>query len=324
MSTAPLLSICIPTFNRAGYLRDALESIAVQLRDDPTLKREVEVVVADNASTDNTEGTARSFAGAFDHFRYIKNPTNVGFDGNVNIAVRAASGVYGWYLGDDDIIIGGAIVHILKLCRGQDYALITVPDRPLVSREAALRGQETYAENDHITDLSPHEFYHRGYLASALSMLIFRRDEWLSAANFADHTPGWFYYEPIMKLAAKTNRRLLRITKPMVWTGQDMRWADGGAGLKIFIDCNRFLGKMADWGYDKEAAARELAGNVRKFPRVLLQAKARGLPQTRQNWLLVKTFTATSPQYVMVISRLLFWVPNPVIKLLRRVKKSLV
>lgn len=324
MSTAPLLSICIPTFNRAGYLRDALESIAVQLRDDPTLKREVEVVVADNASTDNTEGTARSFAGAFDHFRYIKNPTNVGFDGNVNIAVRAASGVYGWYLGDDDAVIRGALVHILDLCREGRQTVIGLSDVTLTDRESIPDTIEIYSAADHIAAASPGESYLKGYLPSALSMLAFKRAAWLTAADFDRHTPGWFYFETILRMAARPDATVLYIRKPMVRTGQDMRWADNGAGLKNFIDCNRFLRKMADWGYDKEAAARELAGNVRKFPRVLLQAKARGLPQTRQNWLLVKTFTATSPQYVMVISRLLFWVPNPVIKLLRRVKKSLV
>ena len=49
----PLLSICIPTYNRAHYLKECLGSIVAQF-DDRDVRDNVEVVVSDNASPDNT------------------------------------------------------------------------------------------------------------------------------------------------------------------------------------------------------------------------------------------------------------------------------
>lgn len=316
----PILSICIPTYNRADYLRDALLSIFVQLT--PELSHMVEVVVADNASADHTEQVAKEFTGKIDRFVYVKNPDNVGFDGNINIVVRAASGRYCWYLGDDDAIVNGALAHMVEVCQEDKYGVISVADRPLLSRPV-VHSLTTYSKNDHVDGLSPTENYIRGYLPSALSMLIFRRDDWLREADFADHTPGWFYFEVILKIVVSKNAQVLCIKKPMVLTGQDMRWADGGAGLKIFIDCNRFLRKMLVWGYDNAVIKAELQSNARRFPIVLLQAKAKGLPISRKNLSLVRSFTTTAAFHNRLISYIIFFIPNSVVSLIRTLKKKL-
>ena len=315
------ISICIPTYNRADYLRDALESIRLQLNS-PEIKDAIEVVVADNASTDHTAEVAKEYAGKIDNFVYVKNPENVGFDGNVNIVVRAASGEYCWYLGDDDAIVNGAIAYTVEICRQNAYSVVSVTDRPLLNRPID-KPRVAYSVEDHAEGRSPTESYLSGYLPSALSMLIFRRDDWLREADFSDHTPGWFYFETILKVAAAPGSQLLNIKKPMVLTGQDMRWADGGAGLKIFIDCNRFLRKMVGWGYEEKPIKSELESNDRKFPIVLLQAKAKGLPLSRKNLLLLKSFTDTASLRTKLISNILFFVPNPLVRLVRDLKKKL-
>jgi len=316
----PILTICIPTYNRADYLRDALESVRRQLT--PALSPVVEVVVADNASIDHTETVAREYANKIDRFVYVKNPENIGFDGNVNVAVRAASGRYCWYLGDDDAIVNGALAHVVEVCREDKYAVISVADRPLLSRPVD-DSSTAYSENDHVDGLSPTENYTRGHLPSALSMLIFRRDDWLREADFADHTPGWFYFEVILKIAVSADAQVLRIKKPMVLTGQDMRWADGGAGLKIFIDCNRFLRKMLVWGYDRTVITKELDDNLRRFPIVLMQAKSKGLSISRKNMKLVRSFVSNTTYFTIITSYLIFFVPNPAIRLARYFKKNL-
>lgn len=311
----PLLSICIPTYNRADYLRDALRSIEIQ--DSP----EIEVVVADNASVDNTSAVVEEFKGKLKNLVYVKNPENVGFDGNVDIVVRAATGQYCWYLGDDDAIINGALSYILELCRTNNFSLISVADKPLLARPVQSGQIETYSSNDQIEAGSPSEAYINGYLPSALSMLIFRRTDWLEAAEFATYTPGWYYFETILKLVAKPGNRVLNIQKPMILTGQDMRWADGGAGLKIFIDCNRFLRKMKGWGYDKKTITAELENNARRFPIVLMQAKAKGLSMSGSNFALVRSFTINQPVVTRLMSEAIFFVPNPLIRLARALKK---
>src|SRR5438128_1806612 len=108
MTNTPLLSICIPTFNRADCLKQCLESIVSQFAD-PAIKDKVEVVVSDNASTDNTEAVVKQFLDRFSNIHYRKNPENLGFDRNALALVEKARGEFVWFLGDDDALFPDSI-----------------------------------------------------------------------------------------------------------------------------------------------------------------------------------------------------------------------
>lgn len=74
--TSPILSICIPTFNRCGYLYFALKSIVEQDIFKNTF--DVEVVILDNASNDLTEQIVKIFSDKFpDKIRYHRNETHI-------------------------------------------------------------------------------------------------------------------------------------------------------------------------------------------------------------------------------------------------------
>lgn len=87
---APLLSICIPTYNRAGYLYFALRSIVSQkafLNTD-----DVEIVICDNCSIDDTEVIVKKFVEKFpDKIKYFKNETNIN-DKNFEKALSHGTG----------------------------------------------------------------------------------------------------------------------------------------------------------------------------------------------------------------------------------------
>lgn len=83
----PLVSICIPTFNRAGCLKETIESIINQ----PEFISElVEIVISDNASTDDTKEMCESYK-IYPNFHYYRNRINVR-DKNFPIALSKASG----------------------------------------------------------------------------------------------------------------------------------------------------------------------------------------------------------------------------------------
>jgi glycosyltransferase involved in cell wall biosynthesis len=58
------LSICIATYNRANYISETLNSIVAQLLDN------VEVVIVDGASTDNTKEVVSIFVDKYPNFKY--------------------------------------------------------------------------------------------------------------------------------------------------------------------------------------------------------------------------------------------------------------
>lgn len=85
----PLLSICIPTFNRAEYLRGILENIVT----DPSFDERVEVVISDNASTDNTKAIGEEYAAGYDNIKYYRNEKNI-VDRNFRVVLHHATGKY--------------------------------------------------------------------------------------------------------------------------------------------------------------------------------------------------------------------------------------
>lgn len=70
----PLLSICIPTYNRAKYLEKSIESVICQ---NEFKAKQVEIVICDNASTDNTEEIVGKYADKYDNFFYYRNKKNI-------------------------------------------------------------------------------------------------------------------------------------------------------------------------------------------------------------------------------------------------------
>lgn len=117
-----LLSICIPTFNRAFYLHKCLQSITSQLNED--VASQIEIVVIDNSSTDNTEGTVSAFIKRGYTIEYIKNESNIGLDGNITKAFTVAKGKYVQVLGDDDYWISDKIASLLKLLSTSEVGII--------------------------------------------------------------------------------------------------------------------------------------------------------------------------------------------------------
>ena len=93
----PLVTIAIPTFNRAdSYLSQALQSALKQTY--PNL----EILVSDNCSTDQTESLLTGIADP--RIRYFRHETNIGANNNVNFCIEQAKGEYLLILHDDDAI----------------------------------------------------------------------------------------------------------------------------------------------------------------------------------------------------------------------------
>lgn len=80
-------TIVIPNLNGAGWLRDSIESIWAQTEQD------FELIVVDNASTDESLAVARSYVGR-ECYTLIENDHNTGFSAAVNQGIRAAKGEY--------------------------------------------------------------------------------------------------------------------------------------------------------------------------------------------------------------------------------------
>lgn len=96
-SSLPLVSIAIPTYNRAnGYLRETIQASLAQTYP------EIEIVISDNCSSDNTEDFVKSFGDP--RIRYYRQSENIGMLNNFNFCIEQAHGAYFLLLPDDDLI----------------------------------------------------------------------------------------------------------------------------------------------------------------------------------------------------------------------------
>ncbi len=96
-ATRPLVSVIIPSRNRAAMLREALGSVFAQEGVGDIF--EMEVIVIDDASSDDTPEVVRQFP----KVRYLRFETNQGASGARNAGIQASKGTYIAFLDDDDI-----------------------------------------------------------------------------------------------------------------------------------------------------------------------------------------------------------------------------
>ena len=93
--TLPLVSICIPNYNYERYIGNCIESVISQTYSN------IEIVVTDNCSNDNSVPVAKSYA---DHVRVYQNKENIGMIRNFNAAFDHANGEYVVFLSSDDVL----------------------------------------------------------------------------------------------------------------------------------------------------------------------------------------------------------------------------
>jgi glycosyltransferase involved in cell wall biosynthesis len=146
--TSRLVTIAIPTFNRANFLRQAIESARAQTYS------AIEIVVSDNASTDDTSLLLASYQD--NRLRHVRQLSNIGMVANWNACLSLARGEYFLLLSDDDRLAPNAIQDLIDgFCdkqpgnsewKSKDIAFVygrceitnTVTNRTSLSRAAPL------------------------------------------------------------------------------------------------------------------------------------------------------------------------------------------
>ena len=134
----PLLSVVIPTWNRAQLVRDAIRSALVQR------EGEVEVIVVDDASTDATaELLAREFE---DRVRLLRLEHRRGPGGARNAGARLARAEFVAFLDSDDVWLPGKLDAELEVLGRFPLAEVVVSDSQNFFERAA-DGESRFAQN---------------------------------------------------------------------------------------------------------------------------------------------------------------------------------
>lgn len=113
----PLISIGMPVYNGANFIREALDSILSQTYDN------FELIICDNASTDETEKICREYMSKDSRIRYYRSEQNLGAAWNFNRVFELSSGKYFKWAAHDDLIAPDFLLKCVEVLE-RDPALV--------------------------------------------------------------------------------------------------------------------------------------------------------------------------------------------------------
>lgn len=116
MTSKVLLTVAIPTYNRAALLENLLNNITFQL---PGLQNKVQILISNNASSDNTREVAMRFKKKYpDLIKYNENETNLGYDRNILKLIFLSEGKFIWTFSDDDLMAEDGLKRVVNFITG--------------------------------------------------------------------------------------------------------------------------------------------------------------------------------------------------------------
>ncbi len=183
------LSCCIPSYNRAKFLPDLLESIVLQYDE------RIEIVICDNGSTDETEQVALEWQKKYPRIVYERIEKNIGPDRCFIRSVELARGTYCWLMGDDDIVEKGGLDRVFKALEENPGVTGITVNR--AAYDVTL--QKRWMESDALKRKEDKVFYKEEAffedlftLFGFLSAQIVKRNDWMEIAREEKEVPLYY------------------------------------------------------------------------------------------------------------------------------------
>ena len=186
--SALTVTIGIPTYNRAGLLRESIRSALSQSHGDFRL------LVCDNASDDDTQEVVRSFEDS--RIEYVRSHTNLGWVGNFNRVIDLAETDAVVFLNDDDVLYPEYLASVVPVLAGHPPVGVVHTALDLIdARSRVLEPAVTLLDPEGPVTVESGARYLKRSMQSlwtvAVSSALFRTDALRRAGGFrADEEPS--------------------------------------------------------------------------------------------------------------------------------------
>lgn len=187
----PLVTVVIPTHNRAALLESAIASTSTQ--EGAGQLFDIEVIVVDDASTDATHAVVKKYPWV----RYIKLPKNRGASGARNEGIKAATGKYVSFLDDDDEFLTHKLLIQVPLLEAD-------PELGVVYGQSVVTGGPNLLELWPLTGPSGRVFEKFLTLTDDFlhpSTWLIRRELFEKAGYFDETKSGMEHYDMALRIA---------------------------------------------------------------------------------------------------------------------------
>ena len=148
-----LVSVGMPIYNASAYLREALDTLLAQDHE------QVEFIISDNASTDDTNDICREYMAGRDNIRLFRQDTNIGATANFEFVLHQATGDFFMWAAYDDMWEPDFISSCLAALEENARAILAYPATIFI--RPGGEEMERQQEDVHTVGLAPLERYLR-------------------------------------------------------------------------------------------------------------------------------------------------------------------
>ena len=214
-----VLSLCIPTYNRAHCLKEQFKRLLSIQKED--LER-IEIIISDNCSTDATPAVVEEYRGSLP-FTYIRNSENIGSNRNFLQCLHKASGKYVWLLGDDDYLQTMHMHELLEKLESNDYGMVHI--------SLHNHDRQAFREFDDLDE----------YLSKINVLITFMssnidRTEYVQSLSLEKYFDTWLTQVPAHLQAALRGERNLMVNLPFFDSGVEVQNNGGYNVFQVFVE----------------------------------------------------------------------------------------
>lgn len=325
-----LLTLGIPTYNRASALRRTLTGLAQQIK--RAGLQDVEIVVSDNCSTDDTGVVCVDVAAQFPsvRLRYFCNEENIGFDRNVDSLFHRATATYVWTFSDDDLACETAVANVRQHLteRAVSFAFVnydvSIDGKVFESRYGSgptrlINGRDL---------LKTIRFSN-----SLISSSIFKRETWLESHPERHVGTLWIHFfvarEVLLQgMGLIIGEKMIRMVQSGLEKSRAEKRQEGSDQIEFYMQAHlkfvQYADELQGLGYDKETCVlaqhlgqREDLHQVVNYKLTVPDYAPRQLVKI---WRRLHHYRAGTARFWCLTTPLLF-VPNGFVKFLRTVSR---
>lgn len=243
------LTIGIPTYNGDRYLAESIDSVLCQLPD--IQGRRIEIIISDNASTDNTSAIVKRYITSYPGIVcHIVNSENIGYDRNVDNLFKAAQGKYLWLLGDDDMLVSGALRRFFSVIEQHKDIAVFDLSHSFLNVNTGKKHWNPQFHTDVLCNDGDEFLQQSLWGTSALSSLCIRRSDW-NAENLGKYVGSqWMHIGGMIEIMRHPRKAYIFAEEMVAVRVSNPRWAGNGNQLEIGLKHLAVFETTTKLGYD--------------------------------------------------------------------------
>lgn len=265
-----LLTVAIPTYNGELTISESIFSILKSF--DYCNSDEVEMIISDNASNDNTASLVNSIIDNNRKYdiKYYKNNANMGGDCNFDLCIKRASGKYVWLFSDSEKIINEkAIYHILEVLRKKEYDFLMLNYDNIIK----LGNIPSFFDN------GDDFFQNTKFKSNFITSCVVNKEEWINLHLENYYNSYWI--QSAYQLKALSPLKVCRagfINDIYIASmNSKSKWGNNGSFLLVGMNLLKIYTEMEGLGYNKKTISSSCDIVKGGYPRNICLARVRGL-----------------------------------------------